>query len=263
MNSLHIVFGWSAYWMLRNILRQRGLPDRVTRLGDDLSWGPIAGTLAARIRYLDSFCPIPGGWSWIQREHRNFRKYVEGPLANRTIWLGSNNAAELCGYYRYLDSFGDLPADIIRPDDFLPPHPKYGPAGSVGILNLDQVAECLDHAPRSPIGAEGHLRERWSQLKSQDTLLRVVEHGEVRSVEVDYLDRLIVAATPPDWERSIRVVGNALGAAFDEGRAIHSDFLFGRLGALVDSGTIEADGKLFDWTQDGRRSDPGVRLRPV
>lgn len=202
---------------------------------------------------------MPWGWDWIAREHRNFRKVVEQDVERRLIWLGSNRASELAGYLFYLDSYADVAAEVARPDEYLPAHPKYGAPGSIGILNEEQLADSLDNAPCRPVADDVDLFGRWRDLKAEGAELRAIENGRLISVPIDHFDRLLLAAAPSEWTRHVRVVGNALGAAFDENLSISSELLFSRLGALVRSGKLQAQGNVHGWTEEGPREQAMVR----
>lgn len=260
MSRLHIVFGDSGAGSLKQALAGRNDTDRVVSLGDDLSWGPIGGSDASeRIAYLDAHCPIPGGWSWLAEAHEEFRQQVSAPWDERLIWLGSASAAELAGYLFYLDRFRELPANVVRPDAHLPPHPQFGPAGSIGVLNASNLAEVLEHAPRRPISDDAELYGRWAELVAEGALLRVLDGVCLVSAPIDHFDHLILDAVGSEWKLGIRVIGDTLGAAFDVPVQINSDFLFMRLAKLAKSGALEADGEVLGWSEEMRRLPVSVR----
>ncbi len=260
MSRLHIVFGDSGAGTLKQVLAGSRSTDRVVSLGDDLSWGPIGrDKLRERIAYFDAFCPIPDGWSWLAEAHEKFGEEVAAEWDERLVWLGSASAAELAGYLFYLDRFGELPAQVIRPDEHLPPHPRFGPAGSIGVLNASDVAAVLEKAPRRPVADDIALYGRWAELVADGALLRVLQDGGLRSAPLDHFDHLILSAVGPEWKLGIRVIGDAIGASFDERVQINSDFLFMRLSELAKHGVLEAEGDVLGWTEDMRRLPVNVR----
>jgi hypothetical protein len=260
MGRLHIVFGDSAAGTLKQVLHGVRSADSVISLGDDLSWGPIGrDNLETRIGYFDQYCPIPDGWAWLAQAHEDFANAAGGPWDERLIWLGSGSARELAGYLFYLDRFAHFPAEVVRPDDYLLPHPRFGPAGSIGVLNASDLADVLKHAPRKPVSDDEQLRGRWDELLAEGAELRVLIDATLESAPVDRFDHLILDVLGPDWKVGVRAIGDALGAAFDMGVQINSDFLFSRLSRLVRCGTLEAEGDVLGWTEDMRRLPIKVR----
>lgn len=231
-------------------------------LGDDLSWGPIGpGNVAERVAFFEEECPIPGGWSWLAKAHDDFWQAVAEWQGERLIWLGSNSGCELAGYLAYLDRFHAFPAHVLRIDDYLAPHPVHGPAGSVGVLDIEDVADLLDNAPTSDIARDEGLFGRWVGLVSDGALLRVVEDGRLKSASLDHFDHFILDVATTEWKPGVRVVADALAAAFDARIWVNSDFLFSRLSRLAKSGELEADGDVLGWTKTMRRSPTHVRKR--
>lgn len=244
-------------------LRPRDNGDAVVSLGDDLSWGPVEGDLAGRAAYFETECPIPGGWQWLPEAHAEFWTAIDGWPGERLIWLGANSACEHAGYLAYLDHCHDRPAEVVRPDDYFAPHPVYGPAGSIGVLDAEQLADALANAPRRPVGDDAEQFGRWAELQREDALLRIVDDGRLISARVDHFDSFVTDAVGSEWKAAARVVGDALGAAFDARVWVNSDFLFSRVASLVNSGALEAQGNVVGWTADHRREPAHVRRSAI
>ena len=258
------MFGLSGAGSLQQVLTARGSTDHVAGFSDDLSWGPIGeARLAERIAYMekeDPFPPEPSYWRGLPKAHENFWHEASRETDERIIWLGSNNACELAGYLAYLDRFPDLPVSVIRPDDYLPEHPRYGKAGAIGVLNAEQLADALDHAPRRAAADDATLFGRWAELVQENALLRSVSDGSLISVPISHYDHFVIGAASSDWTRHVRVVGHALAATFDAKVWVNTELLFSRLAHLVDEGILEADGDVRAYTEDFRRSEAKVRL---
>ncbi len=75
-------------------------------------------------------------------------------------------------------------------------------------------------------------------------------------------DRLLLEACGEEWERGVRIVGNAMAASFQQRLCLSSEFLFSRLSNLVKSGELEAEGDVLGWTSEPRRVPAQVR-KPV
>lgn len=227
--------------------------------GDDLSWGPIGGDLDERVQFFDAESPIPGGWDWLRESHEEFWRDASQPAENRLTWISSSCAYEAAAYLAYLQRFPDLPAAVVRPDQYVPPHPIYGPPLGTGTLGVEQMADVLDHAPRSDVADDEHLSCRWEELQREGALLRIVQNGELVSAPLDHYDRLLLACASPEWTRGVQIIGNALANAFEEQIWVSSDFLFSRLSNLIKSGTLEADRDVLGWTDEPRRAPAMVR----
>ena len=203
--------------------------------------------------------PELGGSEWLAESHEEFWGALNEETGERLIWLVPNCSSELTAYLAYLDRFADVPAQVIRPSDYFEPHPVYGPYLSLGSMNPEQLAEAFDAAPRRSIEEDHELFGRWRELVEENAMLRVLQDGALVSAPISYFDRFILAAAPSDWTRSIKVVGNALSAAFDEQVPVNSDLLFSRLAALVGSGQLEAQGNVLGWTDEPKREPALVR----
>ena len=192
-------------------------------------------------------------------EHDTFFTDAGQPAGRRLIWLSSNSAHEMAGYLAYLDRHGDLPAEVVRPNQHIRPHPTYGALLGSGSANVEQLADVLANAERRPVADDRRWFGRWAELRADNGLLRVMEGKELVSAPVESYDRLLIGAATSDWKKGVLVVGYALAASFDEQVRVSSDFLFSRLGALVRSGQLEARGDVQGWEEDMRRTPALVR----
>lgn len=258
LGTLHIVFGDSAAGTIKQALHGCDSASIVS-LGDDLSWGPIDGDLDARVRYLDAEAPMPFSWSWLCEAHEEFWQQMAEPSDERLIWVSLSNPSEQAGYLAYLQRFAATPAAVIRPDRHIPPHPAHGAPLSSGSLSVEEIANVLEHASRSNVADDKHLSRRWNELQREAALLRIVEDGALVSAPVDHYDPVLLNHAPSEWTDVARVVGSALGAAFDQQSYVNSDFLFSRVPHLVASGAFECEGELLGWTEECRRAPAKVR----
>ena len=227
--------------------------------GDDLSWGPIR-SVEERVDWFDEHCPIPGGWDWLPEEHEAFWNGACEPADERLIWLSDNSAQEVAGYLAYLERFADQPAAVVRPNEHIPPHPTYGPLLGSGTANVEQLADVLNNAERRPVAEDSRWFGRWTELRSENGLLRIMDGSELVSAPIETYDRLLLGAAKAEWQKGILVVGHALSASFDEQVRVSSDFLFGRLAALVRTGRLEAQADVQAWDEEMRRTPALVRL---
>jgi hypothetical protein len=118
------------------------------------------------------------------------------------------------------------------------------PPVGLGELSDELIAGLLDHAPRREWPAERASPELWQRLRTEDSLLRVVEEGRLRSVAPTYFDEILLQHTPAEWCWWARVVGNTMVDAGERGHNIGDAFLIWRLRELVKEGKIECEGEL-------------------
>jgi hypothetical protein len=211
------------------------------------------------VAWLDAECPIPGSWDWLPEEHELFWKDAGQPAEHRLVWLSSNSAHEVAGYLAYLSRHSELPAEVVRPNQYIPLHPTYGPLLGTGSANVEQLANVLRHAKRNSVGDDRAWFGRWVELESENAHLRIMDGAELVSAPVETYDRLLLGAAKTDWQKGVLLVGNALAATFDEQVRVSSDFLFSRLGALVRLGQLEAQGDVQGWEENMRRTPALVR----
>lgn len=160
----------------------------------------------------------------------------------------------MAGYLAYLERHADLSADVVRPNLHLPAHPTHGPLLGTGTANVEQLADVLANAERRPVLEDRSWFGRWAELRSENGLLRIMDGTELVSAPIETYDRLLLSAAAPEWRKGILVVGHALAASFDEQVRVSPDFLFSRLGALVRSGQLKAQGDVQGWDEERRRT---------
>ena len=248
---------------MKQVLTPRRTDDRTVGIHEDWSWGPIGDhRIAERIAFMKREVPTPWDdyWDALPEKYAAFWGAIDAWPGEILIWLGSASALELAGYFAFLDRFPERAASVVRPDFYLPPHPRFGPVGAMGAMNADQMADCLVNAPRSPIADDAALFGRWAKLVEENALLRVIRDGALVSAPIDAHDHFILGAARVEWMPHVRLVGYAMGATFDARTWVSDDILFSRLAHLVDDGVLEADGDINGWTDEPRRTEARVRL---
>ena len=155
------------------------------------------------------------GDEWLKENSDNFWNTVASQDSHKVIWIGDGSAKDQAGYLAYLGRIDDPSAEVIRPSAYFEPHWKYGPPSSVGVLNKEQLANCLENCPRRPVSEDAALKPRWRELQSEAALLRILDGGRLVSAPLDTYDRFVISGASSEWTRGVRVVGNALANAFD------------------------------------------------
>ncbi|HTZ72201.1 MAG TPA: DUF3658 domain-containing protein, partial [Acetobacteraceae bacterium] len=84
--------------------------------------------------------------------------------------------------------------------------------------------------------------QRWRELKAENAAFRVVSDVGLVSQPETYFDSVILGTASMDWQRTIRVVGDAFGRCNDRFRQVGDQILLARVVALVESGALEAEG---------------------
>src|SRR5688500_13333915 len=130
---IHVTFCSAGAGTLRQVLRAKGMRQRVVDLTDELSWGPIATDgFQDRQAWLDRHAPLGFGlWDWIPESVERFRKAVATDH-DRLIWIAPHSADEQAGLYWFLHNFDASDAQMIIADY---PVRTDGPPRSIGELD--------------------------------------------------------------------------------------------------------------------------------
>lgn len=242
---IHILFSSSAAGTLRQLLRSRDSKQRVVDLSDSLDWGPIAdGKCRDREAWFNRHVPMSfGEMDWLCE---SFERFNDGVASDheRLIWIAPRSAAEQSGLYWFLHHFGGEGAEMIIADYPLSESWRGEAPFSLGELNQGVQGELLDECPRLPWDPSRFPRQTWSSLMSDDARLRVLIGGRLQSASDDYFDDTLLACCPSEWTKCLRVIGHAMGALWDIGHSVQSDFLIWRLRHLILEGFIQCDGAL-------------------
>jgi len=157
-----------------------------------------------------------------------------------------------------LDHFGGFGAKMIVADFELRAESWGEVPPSLGILGLGPIAELFDECPRIPWDETRFPNERWKFLSKEDTLLRIVDNGVLKSAPENYFDQFLVERCPSEWTKSLYVIGNVMSGLFDLGHNVYDTFLFWRLCELIRKGEITCDG---DLPRRGSVSGRAVKVR--
>jgi hypothetical protein len=90
-------------------------------------------------------------------------------------------------------------------------------------------------------------QQQWEQLRSENAPFRVVTPEGLVSAPIDHFDLLLLAEVTRQWQRIVRVVGNAMGHNSEPPYYQVGDLmLMTRVVALVDEGKLLSDGDPWD-----------------
>jgi hypothetical protein len=247
---LHITFGMYSDSPLREALKQAGRRDRVVRLWDDLSLGPI-----------DAPEPV-ARWAWAKEEfglyphHRHM--FAEKNNAwnaalsipgRRIAWVARRMAHEYCGFLEWLSRLGDAPCEIVDLRDVtFDWHMRDGTiqraeVPSVGHIDPEHIRDNAfwDLArPLSPPECQEYLA-LWDKLRAENAPLRVLNGDALVSAPISYYDELVLADTVESFRKVARIVGSAMGWGLRAPKA--NLYVFhARVNKLVQAGVLEAKG---------------------
>ena len=85
-------------------------------------------------------------------------------------------------------------------------------------------------------------QQDWARLKNENAPFRVVSENGLVSAPIDHFDRLLINQTSTEWRNVAFIVGSALGASLEPYLQVGDLTLQKRLVALIDGGTLIADG---------------------
>lgn len=249
---IHILFSASAAGTVRQMLRARGLSQRVVDLSDSLNWGPITGSFSDRETWLDHHAPLSfGARDWIANDVTNFDKMIAAD-AERLIWIAPRSAAEQSGLYWYLAQYGGANTKMVVAD--YPLREAWRGQAPFGLGELDQarMAELFDGCASTTWDSARFPEDRWFGLMAEDALLRIVEAGKLRSAPDNFFDDFIWRQSPDRPTKLLHAIGNIMAASFDLENTLGDDFIIWRLRELVLQGKIRCDGGPLQFVADSK-----------
>ena len=243
------------------MLRARQVDDKVVSLTDCLSFGPIASS-EQRSDWLDAHVPVWGGWDWISESAQEFLDTISAWPGERLVWIAPRSACEQCGLQWYFERTHGAAGPMIiadRPIQF-----KRVTAVSLGLGELapEYMDDLYCNAPRRDWAAERASPDEWQRLRAEDTLLRIVDQGVLRSVPPTYFDQLLLDRCTADWQKWSRAVGWAMVDAMDQGHHLGDAPILWRLRELIKAGRLECRGELPGQQHDVDHR-PNAELRRI
>jgi Protein of unknown function/Domain of unknown function (DUF1835) len=259
---IHVLFSSSAAGTLRQLLRSRDIREKVVDLTEWLDTGWISSDcIEDRINWFQERPPWKNNWDWAADCGHRFLEAVNADDA-RLIWLAPRSAQEQSGFFWYLHQTRMPPSRMIIADYPLRNAWRGEPPLSLGELAQDSMAQLLGECPRVAWDAVRFPIERWRTLMDDGAVLRVIENGELKSARADHYDDAILRWCPAQWTKWIRVIGDTMGHAGQDGYVIDDLFLRWRLQELISAGPIECEGELPPWDIPSTYAPAMVRRRP-
>jgi hypothetical protein len=250
-STLHIVFNPSAAAGLRDALRQAGRDEPVVSLFDCLSFGPInPADPELRTTWVEEELGY-SEWEDIASQDHSFWSQALSSGCRKVAWMSRRSAQEYAGFLEWLWRLGEEPIEVVDLTDVMvtgnSTESKRYLALSLGILAPRQILEnmLLDCAEVLTSARRARYRELWERLRAEDQPLRVLSKGELVSAPITFFDPLVMSCVTPEWKKSARVIGEALGDSFDTSVLQVGDLvLWARARALAEVGRLEFRGDL-------------------
>ena len=254
-NRIHVVFGESTIGALRQGLRQSGVHDQILALPDDLSYGPVTGDdfAARRAWIMENFSSIKNDEHAFAsaEEVADFWDRFRSLKGETVVWFTRRSSSEYCGFleclYRAPDPgrllFNDLTEERRRGVNYKG-QPYDAPVYRTAFLNPEQLMAFYGRWKPMPPNAGKAFRDEWEVLRSENSALRVLENGALKSAPIDYFDEIIMSEVTDQWRKGARVVGGSMGKNWGDEwiNDIGDIAIFARLNALIDQGRVEFQG---------------------
>lgn len=157
------------------------------------------------------------------------------------LWYGSSR--ELCGMLYTLELLKDRKLDIyiinvketvIKRNDIALQ------VRTTGEIIPENIEKYVDPKRRLNSNEYKQLLNIWEELKKNNSILRVLKDGRVKSVDENYFDIDILKYTPKEFRNPVRTVGDVLGKSEDR---ISDEYILWRIKELIKAGKIEYSGK--------------------
>lgn len=154
------------------------------------------------------------------------RKAQEGNTLR--IWY-SDEAYSLCGLYFLFSKLKSIETEII-----LVPLPDGENFGEFGDEYLHQLYE----THRITNEERTLFEQEWDRLKSENSLLRIVENGKVKSVSETYFDDIILSRVPDSEIDFVKLVYESLTEIQRE-HFVYDTFITVRILKLIENNNLK------------------------
>jgi len=224
--------------------------DDVLRWPDDLSCGPIDTDQAS----------ARAAWWGYDAEDWNFElalnEFWGRVLSSRdelVVWFARHAADELAFFLNWVDRLNEHPYQIIDPTgrqiSFTTRDGSAtttGPTKAVSILVPSALASLLGTERQLSTSERELARKQWRQLRDENAPFRIVTAQGLTSAPLDYFDPLLLKEATPDWQKMARLIAYTMVNNDEPYFQVGDHMLQTRLVALIESGTLMADGDPWD-----------------
>jgi hypothetical protein len=269
---IHITFGMYADKPLREALKQAGRRERVVRLWDDLSLGPIdPPEPAARRAWAKAEFGLYSQYRHMFAKKNNAWEAALSLPGRRIAWIARRMPDEYCGFLEWLRRLGDTPCEVVDLHDVIFDwHRLDGTAertevSSVSHINPEHIRDNAFWDLAQPLSSQERQQylALWDKLRAENAPLRVLKGDHLVSAPISYYDDDVLADTQEEHFRKVaRIVGSALGPNLLRPRA-HPYVFHARVNKLVQTGVLQARGNTAKMGYSEVRRVPGAeRAKP-
>lgn len=250
MTILHIAPGDSAAFSLRQALQIAGRDDELLAFRDDLSCGPIASDeVKTRVEWWQQDLD----WPEIEGDLQSFWERVDTTDKRLVVWFGRHSARELAFRLAWASHMKERPYHLIDVTGLsVSVRHRDGsssitePAKVVSIIPAKGLATLFGSERPSLDQVELKHRQDWGRLREENAPLRIVTEKGLISAPIDHFDRLLLDYTGSEWRKMAFVVASAFGVSLEPYLQVSDLTLQKRMVALIDAGTLVADGDPWD-----------------
>ncbi|MBU3183188.1 DUF1835 domain-containing protein [Clostridium psychrophilum] len=247
---IHICCSDSAQGSM-NYAIKKGLLEGKKAIGfpDDLSNGPINDitNINKRIDWVKNIYIEEGNKisKDINSSCKKFNKNIMN-LKEKDIYLWyGNSATEICGMLHVLSMLEEKIHNVytINVSEITYNTGKRNEYASrvVGEVIIERLGEFIGIRQSMDFSRYSSLMGLWEELKKENTNLRVYDDNQVKSVQIDYFDDMILRYTNNKFRHSARTVGEVMGRAESY---VSDTFIFWRVIELIRNEKIEYRGSL-------------------
>jgi hypothetical protein len=256
---LHVVPSRSAAGTVRRALESLGSSEKVVPIGDHLGYGPIGVDAGTRRAWLQENL----GAGYGEEADRAAIAWNDALAPDRfpIIWNCRSDAGDFAGFLEFVSRIGNRSFGIIDATGLAVEDIGIGAeALALGLLSEKNIVAHDLPNRRSTLSSKeiNEARAEWLRLKKENALLRVMQDGALTSESPSFFDPTLLMQVSTEWERGVRIVGNAMTKLFMAGHHVNDDFIWWRYCALESESAIE-----FDELPEKSEGMRGYRLRLV
>lgn len=253
-NIINICFSESARGSFKHAISTEVLKgnQKVITFFDDLSQGSIKDGVNIKER-INWYNLIKGQDSInsliyydldeLKENYSIFHDEISKMGINDTLYLWYGSSSEFCGMLYTLELLKDKNLNIYLidvKDTIIKRNDIALQARAAGEIIPENIEKYATAKIRLDSSRYEKLLNTWESLKKDNSILRVLKDGKVKSVDENYFDIDILKYTPKEFRNPVRTVGDVLGKSEDR---ISDEYIFWRIKELIKAGKIEYSGK--------------------
>jgi hypothetical protein len=254
--QLHVLFGGSGAFSVRQAIERTGRTDEVICFHDCFEFGPInPPDPMARAKWVDE---ILGAADWEDVAAQTEIAMTEAIAADARFvaWLSRRDAHWYSGFLEWLSRMSDKPCDMIDVTELMittrrrdgergPPSRVISPS-DLSPYQIIEIGLLDQSAPLTAVDRDQY-RALWTALRAENAPLRIAGAGGLVSAPITIFDSLIKSSAMNSWSKMARVLGEALVQSWEgDFQPVGELVLAARIRALAGAGDLEWRGDLHE-----------------